>query len=213
MVACSAYFPLDLDGSSPPPKKSPGSSSKLCREKTENWNSLFAAMLTHTILCGVVQKSNQVGRSNVNVSCHKSFKPCQTTDTYCTGTTIPKKFQKQYKNSIRNANWNKFRSELEDKLDYLGFIIQNRDNLEREVEMLDSSIRKFFISSWPEKKIQNINIWWTNELNKLRNNTRRKLMKVTFQNIPAHWESYCEAQCWYKKAVKHAKLIVRRELP
>ncbi len=60
--------------------------------------------------------------------------------------------------------------------------------------MLDTSIRDYFTSSCPEKIIEDKNMWWTNELNKLRKNTRRKLRVTLRYSGLEHWESYHEAR-------------------
>ncbi len=108
--------------------------------------------------------------------------------------------------NLRNTDWSKFRSELGDKLNYCnGFRVESKDGLEVMVVMLDTSIRDSFTSSYPNKTIQDKSMWWSNELNKLRKNTRRKLRLAKRQSGLEHWESYCEAQCWYRHAVRQAK--------
>ncbi len=109
----------------------------------------------------------------------------------------------------RNTDWSKFRSELEDRLNYWyyynGFRMESKHNLE-VVVMLDTFIRDPFASSCPEKIFQDKSMWRTNELNKLRKNTRRKLRLALRWSGPKHWESYCEVQCWYMWPVRLAKV-------
>ncbi len=98
--------------------------------------------------------------------------------------------------NYRNTDWCKFRSELRDKLNYYnGFRVESKDDLEMVVAMLDTSIRDSFTSSCPEKIIQDKSMWWTNELSKLRKNSRGKLSVALRQSVLEHWESYREAQC------------------
>ncbi len=90
----------------------------------------------------------------------------------------PRETPKTIRNS-RNKDWNKFRNELGDKLNYYNmFRVESRDDLELVAAMLDTSIRDSSASSCPGKIIQDKSIWWTKELNKLRKNTRRKLRKA-----------------------------------
>ncbi len=109
----------------------------------------------------------------------------------------------------RNADWNKFRNDLGEKLNYYynEFRVGSKDDLEVMAAMLDTSIRDSFASSWPGKIIQDkSSMWWTKELNKLRKYTRRKLRVALRQNVPEHWESYRKAQRRYRRSVKQAKI-------
>ncbi len=54
--------------------------------------------------------------------------------------------------------------------------------------------------------VQEKNVWWTNELNKLRKHTRRRLRALLQNNVLANWDSYREAQGQYKKAVRQVKV-------
>ncbi len=77
----------------------------------------------------------------------------------------------------RNIDWNKSINELRDKLNYHnGFTVKSKDVLQAIAAKLDISIRDYFISSGPEKIIQDKSMMWrTIELRKFRKNTRREL--------------------------------------
>ncbi len=78
----------------------------------------------------------------------------------------------------RNADYNKFKNELVDQLNYYYynvFRVEGKDDVEVAAAMLDTSIRDSFTSSCPEKIIQDKSMWWTKELNELRKSARRKL--------------------------------------
>ncbi len=101
--------------------------------------------------------------------------------------------QKMTRNS-RRTNWNKFKSELEGILNYHGVRIENRIYLETLETMVNTSLNEYFESSCFDKRFQNKNVKWTNEMNKLRKNTRRNLRNALSKNVSAHWKSYPETQ-------------------
>ncbi len=69
---------------------------------------------------------------------------------------------------------------------YNGFRVESKDNLEMVTTMLHTSIRDSFTSSCTEKIIQDKSMWWINELNNLRKDTRRKLRVALCQSGPEH---------------------------
>ncbi len=53
-------------------------------------------------------------------------------------------------------------SELKGKLNYYnGFTVESKDDLEMVAAMLHTFIKDSFISSCPEKIIQDKSMWWT----------------------------------------------------
>ncbi len=85
-------------------------------------------------------------------------------------------------------------SELGDELNYCyRFGAESKADLQVMAAMLYTPIRNSFISSCPDKTVQDKCVWWTNELSKLGKNTRRKLMVALCWNEMENWESYHKA--------------------
>ncbi len=86
------------------------------------------------------------------------------------------------------------------------FRVESKDDLELVAAMLDTYITDSFTSSCQTKTIQDKSTWSTNELNRLRKNTRRKQRVALGWSGPVHWESYHKAQRQYRQAVRWAKV-------
>ncbi len=93
------------------------------------------------------------------------------------------------------------------KLNYHWIMIEGKEDLKVVATILDTSLRDSSNSSCPVKIIQEKGAWWTDNVNKLRKHTRRELRAPLRSNVPANWDSYREAQCQHKKAVRCAKLV------
>ncbi len=121
-------------------------------------------------------------------------------DTFYTGLAFPKNCRENTE-TLGTQNWNKFRNKLGGKLNYHCFRIEDKEDLGKVAALLDT-----FISVYPMNIVQGKNAWWTDELNKLRKHTRSKLRALLRNNVPANWDSYYEARCRYKKAVRSVKV-------
>ena len=112
--------------------------------------------------------------------------------------------------NIRRTSWNKYVSELEQRLSELNRVpvnISSINDTEAMAAIVQSELRKSYNLACPMRKIRRKteNIWWNTELAGLRREARKAQRKAIKYKLEKDWEAFKQAQLCFKNAVRKAK--------
>ena len=112
--------------------------------------------------------------------------------------------------NIRRISWNKYVSELEQRLCELNRVpvnISSIDDMEALASTVQSEIMKSYNLACPMRKIRRKteNIWWNTELAGLRKEARKAQRKAIKYKLEKDWEAFKQAHLCFKNAVRKAK--------
>ena len=111
--------------------------------------------------------------------------------------------------NTRRTSWNKYVSELEQRLCELNRVpvnISSIDDIEALASTVQSEIMKSYNLACPMRKIRRKteNIWW-NTVAGLRREARKAQRKAIKYKLEKDWEAFKQAQLCFKNAVRKAK--------
>ena len=117
---------------------------------------------------------------------------------------VPKK-PKMIRN-IRRTSWNKYVSELEQRLCELNRVPVNISSIDDiEVTGSNCSITNNEVLQFTKIRRKTENIWWNTELAGLRREARKAQRKAIKYKLEKDWEAFKQAQLCFKNAVGKAK--------
>ena len=103
--------------------------------------------------------------------------------------------------NIKNTDWDVYDTELCAKVGMWFGRVNTPDDIERELDVVDTTVLKSFRIASPERKIsgRNKKPWWNHDLKVLRQKANHAFYKAYKSGLEQDWQSHRNARWCFKK--------------